>query len=79
MPELKPCPFCGTKPKLEYDYNLNTSIVDLYLKVTVKCPHCFIYKSEGFTFDKRQSDPILKWIEVRDSAVNEWNTRNGGS
>ena len=79
MPELKPCPFCGTKPKLEYDYDANTFVGILYLEVTVKCPDCSTHKSECFQFDEKLDDPILKWIEVRDSVVNKWNTRNGGS
>lgn len=68
MSNLKPCPFCGKKPKVKINYGTHETgpregeRTKVY-SVTCVNPSCMIYNAEGLYFPRNAS------------AVKAWNTR----
>ena len=64
MSNLKPCPFCGKKPKVKIDYGESKSgeRTNVY-SVTCVNPSCIIYNAECLYFPRNAS------------AIKAWNTR----
>lgn len=81
--ELKPCPFCGTPPSLEYEmvYPLDRYSRVFGVKWEVICPYCGTTKTSGITdYILSRYGELLLWkddIDGRAKAIELWNERAG--
>lgn len=70
MTELKPCPFCGTKPETRVSY---TEIhYTLRLEAEVCCPECGCRKSVRFEV---VNTPFEEFEYQFSAAIDAWNRR----
>lgn len=68
--KLKPCPFCGSVPTVEFESggrNCSTIIINIY----IRCGKCRISKSEQMCLNDDLSEPE----HAVQRAVLGWNTR----
>lgn len=80
--KLKPCPFCGTTPRLEHseiERCRNRENGDLITKWKVRCGNCGAEKDGGATEYRFLSDETLKiareHFDGRKKAIEAWNRR----
>ena len=73
MFDLKPCPFCGGKVKINYFYGNAIRINELHLK----CKGCNCeFNLDGGGGNSFCFDDYGNEIEVATDVVTVWNTRN---
>ena len=61
--ELKPCPFCGRKPKVcKRLISWSSQVLKMY---QVACP-----------FKTCRVKPMTEWREKKQDCIADWNTRN---
>ena len=80
MNELKPCPFCGRKVKVEIDeINSRTGRKDqLFVIWEIRCPQCGCRKADSGNYIVRP-DLMLKAVDAKDPlerVVEMWNKRS---
>ena len=69
MPELKPCPFCGSEAEVRIIYNeLETTDVPRFSYV--RCVRCFSQTAE---YSFKNSDRT--GIDPREASIKAWNRR----
>ena len=80
--KLKPCPFCGTMPRLQHSdikKCISRENGDLITKWSVICPNCGTEKDGGITEYLFMQDETLqiksKRYDGRAKAIEAWNRR----
>lgn len=91
MENLKACPFCGNKPRLEHTTRISREregIAEISIYWKVECNYCGCFKDGGysdyFVGDDGRLEICSKGYEkepkdARLTAINEWNSRVGGA
>lgn len=89
MEELNPCPFCGTKPRLEHttrEIKESGNSNELRVYWQVKCGYCGCFRDGGFSEYIINNDGELKLhtrgyekepTDARKEAIEKWNERGG--
>jgi len=62
--ELLPCPFCGSKPRIEKIGNDKTRSIS----IVIKCPQCRI--------QRKDSALRFNWSWLEKTAIDNWNRRS---
>ena len=82
--ELKRCPFCGNKARLEHSrvQLTNSDYADICVSWKVVCTYCGVSKDGGTTCYQFKSDETLEieqkaFSNGRASAISKWNRRTG--
>lgn len=74
MAELKPCPFCGTTPKIDYHGMLATSY-DVRVEWRIECPKCEISKSR-LSIYLLKSTGMFEEVDLSyEALIEDWNRR----
>lgn len=68
--KLKPCPFCGTTPKIKIGVIRS---LEYYVRLTVFCPECKTSKYHDLASESSFDDVE----EVLDKVAANWNRRKG--
>lgn len=83
MAKLKPCPFCGTPPSLEYEmvYPHDRYSRAFGVKWEVICPYCGTKRSGGMTqYVVGINENLVRCKDSTDGrakAIERWNERAG--
>ena len=78
MIELKPCPFCGGKPRIDQTAYGTIEHNSCKLSFTIRCSKCnsTAYHAYGYIAVNLSADGELNiWHDDREKAVAEWNRR----
>ena len=80
--ELKPCPFCGNKPRLEHEkieVCRNTDYDNFLIRWKVRCGNCGVEKNGGATEYRFMTDETLEIVDEhfdgKRRAIKAWNRR----
>ena len=72
--ELKPCPFCGSKPDFK-EMSRACIAGDLYVRYAVECPNCHIYfGGESRITVNVSGKPVLEHDAFAE-CIEKWNRR----
>ena len=78
MAEIKPCPFCGRKPKINQNGKTEHTIIGQFVSLCVtfeiKCPKCHA-SFNGKTYVRIEGHNIIQEGDGYQDCIEQWNKR----
>lgn len=75
MAELKPCPFCGINPKIDWNSMTLGGYADLELTWKVECPKCGVSKYRRAKYFLKTTGIFEDHDLAYEGLIEEWNRR----